>query len=145
MNEGHRTVYRLDGTEWNAAFSFNTLAGSHPDGLEFVTDTDGKGYLYVSDMTSNFLGQAELQSDGSFVETNLFAYNSTGGDVEGMGFGPLGHFWIADWDSIYEVGGGDLGGYTPPPPVPEPATILLMSTGILGLAGYRRKKKSHKN
>lgn len=149
MNEGHRTVYRLDGTVWNHAFSFDSLSGGHPDGLEFVTDTDGTGYLYVSDMTSDYIGQAALQSDGSFDETNLFAYDSTGGDVEGMGFGPLGHFWITDWDSVYEVGGGALGGYIPPTPggnpVPEPSTILLMGIGILGMAGYSRKKKSRTN
>ncbi len=140
-----RTVYRLDNGTWNSVFSYGSLQGSHMDGLEMVYDTDGTGYMYVSDMTSDFLGQLRLEDDGSFTETNLFSYNSTGGDVEGMGFGPLGHFWATDWDSVYEIGGGDLGGYTPPPnDVPEPATMFLFGTGLAGLAGLRRRKNVEK-
>ena len=33
---------------------------------------------------------------------------------------------------------------TPAPPVPEPSTILLLSSGLIGLVGWNRRKKSRK-
>jgi hypothetical protein len=30
-----------------------------------------------------------------------------------------------------------------PTPVPEPGTLLLMSSGLLGFAAYRRRRRAH--
>ena len=114
-----RDIYSWDGTSWQFEFSYASLAGNHMDGLEVVTDPNtGIPYVYVSDMTSDYIGQWRYDSaTASWVEENLFNYSGTAGDVEGMGFGALGHFWattgFSNQGTLYEIGGGELGGYVP--------------------------------
>lgn len=50
-----------------------------------------------------------------WVQENVFEYAGTPAVVEGMGFGPLHHFWATGGTQIYELGGGDLASYTEPP------------------------------
>ncbi|MBI5554313.1 MAG: PEP-CTERM sorting domain-containing protein [Elusimicrobia bacterium] len=161
-NEG-RKVYSSAGGDWTSEFTWPSMAGGHGDGMEFVRAPDGTGYLYVSDMTSNFIGQwakgdnpATGAVETGWNEWNRFDYaelmGGTGKYVEGMDFGALGHFWVtsAFWTGesggsyLYELGGGEIGGYTPDPgptpPVPEPATMLMFGSGLIGLVGLGRKK-----
>lgn len=110
---------------WVAEFAFPSLAGDHFDGMEVVVDPKTQvQYVYVSDMQSDFLGQYRRDDSGGWVQENLFKYaDGTGGDVEGMGFGALNHFWAANCGYpvgvtgkhvLYEIGGGDLDKYTTP-------------------------------
>ncbi len=145
-DELQRVYSSTDGSNWIYEFnSIPTAGGSHLDGLAFVN-----GNVWLSDMTSNFLmryGLGDNPETGA-VETgwnqwNIFDYTEELGGtaklVEGMGFGALGHFWAGSGSVIYEVGGGDIGQYTDGD-VPEPATLLLLGGGLLGLAGFRRKE-----
>ncbi len=115
-NEGARKVFQYDAetAQWGIAFRFPVLAGVHMDGLEVVADPNtGASYVYVSDMTSNFLGQYRLDLDKGWVQQNLFVYDGEESTpVEGMGFGPLNHFWSTSGGTLYEIGGGDLQEYT---------------------------------
>ena len=93
-------------TAWQFEFSYTALipgVGWHHDGLEC-----SGGYLWVSDMTSNAIAQYEW--DGTnWIQKKIFTYtNPVDDDVEGMGFGPFGHFWATGWNRLYEVGGGKL-------------------------------------
>lgn len=105
-----RVVYSFEvgvDTAWQQEFTYPSYGGGHHDGLEFVN-----GYLWISDMTSDYIGQWEYTGTGSYNgwdEVQRFSY-TYGKSVEGMGFGPLGHFWVSSMSyEIYEIGGGKLG------------------------------------
>jgi hypothetical protein len=110
-----REIYSFEvgvDVSWQYEFTHPNYSGGHHDGMEFVG-----GYIWVSDMTTDNIGQFEYTGTGPYNgwdEVQLYNYTQ-GRYVEGMGFGPLGHFWItAGWTTsegappIYEVGGGSL-------------------------------------
>jgi hypothetical protein len=109
--------YPKNNNGWAVAFDYPNLAGSHMDGMEVIYDPKTKTpYVYVSDMTSDFLGQYYLdKKTGKWVQKNLFEYKETENQyVEGMGFGAFQHFWATSGQALYEVGGGDLQKYVGP-------------------------------
>jgi hypothetical protein len=102
-----RTVHSFgaDDTAWQTEFTYPSYGGDHHDGMEFAN-----GFLWISDMTSDKIGQWNEQPDGSWTEVATFTY-SYAEYVEGMGFEPLGHFWVTSGSSgskLYELGGGAL-------------------------------------
>ncbi len=119
-SEAARRVYSYDPqlSAWVPEFNYPDMTGHHMDGMEFVKDPNtGIGYVYVSDMTSDYIGQYAKDSDGNWQQVNLFHYNDSDVEsVEGIGFGALNHFWVGGWSagSIYELGGGNLGQYVRP-------------------------------
>ncbi len=118
-NEMARRVFQYDAAtmSWGWAFEFPVLAGDHMDGIEVVTDVStGTPYMYVSDMTSNFIGQYRHDPMTGWVQENLFSYvDTTAAVVEGFGYGALGHFWVGSLGNIfYELGGGDLNEFIDP-------------------------------
>jgi hypothetical protein len=118
-NEGQRRVFQYcaETDSWGIAFRYPDLAGSHMDGIEVVTDPEtGIPYVYVSDMTSDFIGQYEKHPTMGWIQKNLFSYAGQVGEaVEGMGFGALYHFWATGGSGVYEIGGGDVAEFTEPP------------------------------
>ena len=117
-NEYARRLYAFDSDAnvWVPQFQYPDMVGGHLDGQEFVRDPNtGIGYLYVSDMTSDYIGQFTKDATGNWLQLNLFQYNDPNQEaVEGMGYGALNHFWAGAGSAIYELGGGDLSHYTDP-------------------------------
>lgn len=117
-NEQSRRVLtrHADTDAWGIAFYFPSFAGDHMDGLEVVTQPDtGIPYVYISDMTSDFIAQYRLDAYQGWVQENVFSYEGTAGSlVEGLGYGAFNHFWATGGQYLYEVGGGDLAEFTEP-------------------------------
>ena len=113
-NEGARKVYSFHAPSqtWVAEFMYPDLAGSHMDGMEvIVSPSTGEQYVFVSDMTSDYIGQYRKDPTG-WKQVNLFKYaDTTTSSVEGFGFGALNHFWATGGSTLYELGGGDLAKY----------------------------------
>ena len=122
-----RTVYTAkEGNTWDKIFTYPQMAGNHTDGMDFVRSKSGLGLLYVSDMTSNFIGQWGFgdnpcttgETETGWTEWKRFSYAEFFGskvkEVEGMGYGPLGHFWVTSASGLYELGGGGLTKYIEP-------------------------------
>jgi hypothetical protein len=111
-NESGRRVYSYhEPTKaWALEFAYPNLAGSHMDGMDcVVSPKTGVQYIYVSDMTSDFIGQYRRDETQGWVQEQLFKYtDSTSSVVEGFGFGALNHFWATGGNILYELGGGDI-------------------------------------
>ena len=114
-NESQRRVFQQDPDtgSWGIAFLYPSLSGDHMDGMEVVTDPNTyTTYVYVSDMTSDYIGQYRLDPEQGWVQENLFIYAGTAGTaLEGMGFGAFNHFWATAGNSVFEIGGGDITEY----------------------------------
>ncbi|MCD6497385.1 MAG: hypothetical protein J7M25_03670 [Deltaproteobacteria bacterium] len=117
-NEQARRIFAFDNDAgvWVPQFQYPNMVGGHLDGEEFVRDPNtGIGYLYVSDMTSDYIGQYTKDATGNWIQLNLFKYDDPNTEVvEGMGYGALNHFWAGAGQAFYELGGGDLSHYTDP-------------------------------
>ena len=115
----NRIVYSFNQAkkEWEEEFYYEHMKGGHFDGMEvFGTKTGTK--IYVSDMTSDYIGIASNEG-GNWKTVSINKYK--GGDanyVEGMGYGAFHHFWITgavgQIHSLDEIGGGGLAVVEPP-------------------------------
>jgi hypothetical protein len=125
-------IYKYEGYQgpngnWELAFTsfpYAPVGGrlQHHDGLAFVN-----GYLFLADMYGDWIMQ--YLPDGTLV--NVYYHEPLGRDLEGMGWGTLGHFWSGSFNGlITEFGGGALqigvGGVLPttPPIYVEEGCIL---------------------
>ncbi|MEO8727386.1 MAG: PEP-CTERM sorting domain-containing protein [Acidobacteriaceae bacterium] len=137
----------------NFTFTYTGNAGDTASGMLTATN-NGDGSFQVTSVTNglydglaitglnNFLGADNLlfvPPNPGYLDFNGLGFDITNGDLVNIYYNNGAYELISqngafDTDGTFTLSGGG------PPPIPEPSSILLFGTGLLGAAGAIRRK-----
>ncbi len=129
----------------NSIFGYSVVSVSHSWNSTYLDSAAAAGTTFEGgpasisgldatfgvDSTSLPSGALDLYSNGDFTSVMATSYGA--GNVIFLAYDWWATSSDAGWGSVLDSG-------VTMAPVPEPATMLLLGSGLIGLAGFRRKK-----
>ena len=126
VNSGDTLVFEIDDLNINQVFASDPADSADGINHGYVTNFSG-GTLYGQDLPNGiYVGMEDLNASNSDFDYNDDTFLFTNNASKSSNFDKMSNFSTST--------------SAPPPAVPEPSTLILLSTGLFALAGVLRRR-----